>query len=69
MGDINKNKADTRRSPHCLYARVYAYINESEPFGARFLFPFFFFRSSNKHLSETKTALNNYITRNLCLEK
>ena len=36
-----------------------AYINESEPFGARFLFPFFFFffRSSNKDLSETKTAL------------
>jgi len=22
----------------------------------------------NKDLSETKTALNNYITRNLCLE-
>jgi len=38
---------------------VCAYINESEPFGARFLFPFFFFffRSSNKDLSETKTAL------------
>ena len=24
MEDINKNKADTRRSPPCLYARVYA---------------------------------------------